>query len=250
MEDKKEEEKAAEDEKDEKDEKDTAGAEADLAPDEGPPPAADVTTDVAVESAAAASPPADAKATEESSAGPSIVQRLKVPESLGRTGIAAIILGVLVILLALMLFLPGIMPVKVGAAKRAVTEQERADLQSVATRFSEAFINFSFRNLDSHLDKVAPFMTGDFKENYLSSMRSVRDALSESEAVSSGTVTNVATTRPESETAQAIVLIDRTVTNKDTPDGRETPIYLELTLVETSEGWKVAQAAQLEQVRL
>jgi Mce-associated membrane protein len=203
-------------------------------PDEAP-----ASTEAAVESAAAAVPPADTKVSEEPADKRSFRDRIKVRDrTLGRSGIVAIVLGVLVVLLALMLFLPGIMPVKFGAAKKAANAETEQDIEAVASRFAKNLLTFDYRTLREDLQRIAQDATGTFEREF-EGVSAVSGNVVEAEAVSKGEVQAVSVTSRSDDSSIALVFLQRTIENKSQPEPRTQFQFLELTLVSTSDGWKV-----------
>lgn len=214
-----------------------------------PPPIPEKTSgsssEAAAESAAAAAPPADASSessdapSEGSATKTSLRDRVKIPEGmLGRSGIVTIVLGVLVVLLALMLFLPGIMPVKLGAAKKASNVEVEQDIEAVASRFAKNLLTFDYRTLEEDLRRIAQDATGTFEREF-EEVSAVSGNVVDAEAVSKGEVQAVSVTSRSDDSSTALVFLKRTIENKSQPEPRTQFQFLELTLVNTSDGWRV-----------
>jgi len=214
------------------------GTEAPSTPVPIPDPASPTRSEAAVESAAAATPPGDAKPSAESAGKTSLRERIKVGAGLGRSGIVAIVLGVLVVLLALMLFLPGIMPVKLGAAKTASNTDTERDIEAVASRFAKNLLTFDYRTLEEDLRRIAQDATGTFEREF-EGVSAVRGNVVDAHAVSKGEVQGVSVTSRSDVSSTALVFLRRTIENKSQPEPRTQFQFLELTLVHTSDGWQV-----------
>lgn len=190
-----------------------------------------------VESAAAAIPPADAKPSEDHDPDrKSFFSRIKIAE--GRSGIVAIVLGVLVILLALMLFAPGIMPVKLGAAGRAANVDTEQDIKAVASRFATNLLTFDYRTLSEDLRRIAQDATGTFEREF-EGVSAVSGNVVDAQAVSEGEVQGVSISSRSDDSSVALVFLRRTIQNRSQEEPRTQFQFLELTLVNTPEGWKV-----------
>jgi Mce-associated membrane protein len=139
------------------------------------------------------------------------------------------------------------MPVKLGAARGAGSTE---DIQEVARRFSETLLTFSYKTLDTHLDRVADDATGAFEKRYVDTLGQLRKQLTDAKADSAGSVVDVAVSPPTDETARAVVTVQRTIKNDKAPEPQTTPAILELSLVKTSDGWKIDNVGQLQRVQL
>ncbi len=198
-----------------------------------PEPASDA---AAGSAATAAAPSGDASGASAPKA--SIMQRIKLPDNLGRSGIVAIVLGVLVVLLALMLFAPGIMPLKLGAARTASNANTEQDIKAVAGRFAKNLLTFDYRRLDKDLDRIGKDATGTFEKEF-SGVSAISGNVVEAKAISKGETQGVSVTSRSGDSATVLVFLKRTIQNKSQTDPRAQFQFLELTLVHTSSGWKV-----------
>ncbi len=214
------------------------GTEAPNTPVPIPEAASGASREATVESAAAATPPPDTKPDEEARTKTPFTERFKLPEGMGRTGLITVVLGVLVVLLALMLFLPGIMPVKLGAAKNASNAETEQDIKAVASRFAKNLLTFDYRSLEEDLRRIAQDATGTFEREF-EGVSAVSGNVVDAEAVSKGEVQGVSVTSRSDDSSTALVFLRRTIENKSQPDPRTQFQFLELTLVSTSGGWKV-----------
>jgi hypothetical protein len=159
--------------------------------------------------------------------------------------VATAVLGVIAILLGLMVFAPSIAPIKLGVTRLAAEAQADADIETVASRFARNFVTISYRTLDADFDRILRDATGSFRNRISEIPDVIRDPYVESKGVSRGRVLDVAVLSRAGETATVRVVVSRTIQNEKTPTPRAIRHSLELTVVSTAEGWKVADASQL-----
>jgi len=158
---------------------------------------------------------------------------------------ATALFGVIAILLGLMVFAPSIAPIKLGATRLAAEAQADAEIEAVASRFARNFVTISYRTLDADFDRILRDATGSFRNRISQIPDVIRDPYIESKGVSRGRVVDVAVLSRAGETATVRVVVSRTIQNEKTPTPRAVRHSLELTVVATAEGWKVADASQL-----
>jgi Mce-associated membrane protein len=199
-------------------------------------------SDAGLESAAAAAPPPGAKPLPDAPEPPKSLktplgERIRLP-ALTLTTVPTVILGVLVILLALMVFAPGILPFKVGAARTATKADTEADIERVSSRFARNLLTFDYRTLDEDLRRIAQDATGNFEREF-EGVSAVSGNVIEAKAVSKGEVQGVSVSSQTGDSAVALVFLRRSIDNEEQDEPRTQFQFLELTLVNTAEGWKV-----------
>lgn len=116
----------------------------------------------------------------------------------------------------------------------AATEQERyGDVLAAATAEAEAFINISYEDAQTSIDKVAAGATGKFEEQYTSASGGVLEVLENEESVMDGEVVYAGVVDADHDSATVIAATTGTVANKQTdnqPVGRNFRLQLELVL--------------------
>jgi Mce-associated membrane protein len=137
-----------------------------------------------------------------------------------------------------MLFLPGIMPVRLGAANKASNAETEQDIEAVASRFAKNLLTFDYRTLEEDLRRIAQDATGTFEREF-EGVSAVSGNVVDAQAVSKGEVQGVSVTSRSDDSSTALVFLRRTIQNKSQPNARTQFQFLELTLVNTSDGWKV-----------
>ncbi len=120
---------------------------------------------------------------------------------------------------------------------------DREAVAEVAERFTQNLITFDYRTLDADIERIRRDATGSFQGEldvaFGGDIDAFREALREAQAESSGSVLGSIVRSLEADTARVLVVADQRIQNADTPEPRTIPRRIELTLVETSEGWKV-----------
>lgn len=162
---------------------------------------------------------------------------------------AAAIGGVIVVLLALMVFAPRIAPLKVGAVADAARAQEEADVEKVATRFATSLYSFNYRTIDADLERIRSDATGSFSrelESVLGEVDVFKNAIVKARGESTGNVEGVDVQEIDDGTATARVFVVQAIRNDKNPEPRQQFSAVELTLVETGDGWKVDAVEQLQ----
>lgn len=123
----------------------------------------------------------------------------------------------------------------------------RVQVREVAERFTQNLITFDYRTLDSDIERIREDATGSFQGEldvaFGGDIDAFRQALREAKAQSSGSVLGSIVRSLEGDTAEVLVVADQRIQNDETPEPRTIPRRIELTLVETSEGWKVDRVA-------
>lgn len=119
----------------------------------------------------------------------------------------------------------------------------RDQVREVAERFTQNLVTFDYRTLDSDIERIREDATGSFQGEldvaFGGDIDAFREALREARAQSSGSVLGSVVQSLEADTARILVIADQRIQNQETPEPRDIPRRIELTLVETSEGWKV-----------
>jgi hypothetical protein len=158
--------------------------------------------------------------------------------------IAAIFL-VTTILFGLMAFAPRIAPIKSGPARLAVRAQEEAAITAVAKRFAKNFLTVDYRTIDADFRRVTSDATGKFKEQLQKVLTLSKQQFKDRRATSSGSVTQTFMLSNKNESAVVRAVVNRTIQNARTKSPQSGVQVLDITLVKTSDGWKVDDLRQL-----
>ena len=147
----------------------------------------------------------------------------------------------LIVVAALLLVVATFLGV-LAASSRAQLERERDQRQQVeqtAARFATAFVTYDYRTLDASLTRIKRDATAKFGGEYERLFRtSLSTLIRETQARSTGTVTDVFLGSVDDETASALVVVN---VERQGAAGR-LPVagtYFQMDLVEQNGRWKV-----------
>jgi Mce-associated membrane protein len=145
------------------------------------------------------------------------------------------VLGALVGLLLAAVVAESVLLFRGSAAERA-----RSEVRDLASRFLAALTTYNTETLAAQRERVLAMATGRFRSDYDQlTGQAFLSALRERQADSRGRVLRVAVTAVGEETAQALGLVEVSITNKDLPAPRVERNLIELSLVRTTRGWRV-----------
>lgn len=155
--------------------------------------------------------------------------------------VATFVLFVVSVLLALMVFAPGIAPVRLGSSKAGYAAQRDLAIERVAVRFARNFMTFDYRTLDANLTQMSKDATGNFSKQLvaLRKEKTVMQTLIAQKATSRGSIQGQTVESVHGDTASVRVFLNQMVTNKSHAQPSQTFRVLDFTLVRTPQGWKV-----------
>lgn len=122
---------------------------------------------------------------------------------------------------------------------------ERAEnaIEAVSRRFVEHLITFDHRTFDADIAKTRTDVTGSFRRQldraFGGSVTVFRDAIVKAQAQSQGQVRSVSVGEVEGDAATAIVVADQTIRNATNAEGQTVIRLIQLSLVNTADGWRV-----------
>lgn len=160
--------------------------------------------------------------------------------------IATVVLLITTILFGLMALAPSSAPIKTKSVQRAAAVKTENSIETVARQFVANLMTYNYRTIDSDLDRALRFATREFPSRSLTALggRNIdavkREARSH-HSTSAADVKGVAITAHDKDTATAIVVFIRTLQGDKTDNGVKV---IELTLLNTSDGWKVDNATK------
>lgn len=167
---------------------------------------------------------------------PSLVQLLVATNML---------LGVIVVLLALMVFAPTIAPLKLGATRSAIEAREDSEIEAVASRFARNFLSIDYRTLDADFARIQKDTTGKLRGDLSRILDLIRAPYRNTKSTSTGDVADARVLSRNDDTASVGVVVELTVTNEKRREAQKVTRSMELTLVRTPSGWKVSDARNL-----
>jgi hypothetical protein len=153
----------------------------------------------------------------------------------------SVVLAVVTVLLALMVFAPGIAPFRLGSSGAGYTTQRDAAIEKVALRFARNFMTFDYRTLDANLAAMQHDVTGNFSSQVtgLRKDKTITGELIAQQATSRAQVLGESFESLRGDTASVRIFLNQIVTNKANAQPRTTFRILNFTLVKTAQGWKV-----------
>ena len=136
-------------------------------------------------------------------------------------------LGALTVVLAV-----GAVVLAVQLRGYARTDDARAAALAAAKQSALNLTSIDTRDFDADVKRVADTATGAFLADFQQRVqdKGFRDALTESKVVSEGRIVDAGLVRSDGRNATALVVIDTTVRNTATPDGRVNPYRMQLEL--------------------
>lgn len=115
----------------------------------------------------------------------------------------------------------------------------RDDVEETAGRFATALLTYHFEDLERSKQAVLELSTGNFRREYEQAFSGGLDVLiTETQAASEGTVTDIFVSDVEDDTASAIVVADVRVTGT-AGERRSASSYIQLELVRVAGRWRV-----------
>jgi Mce-associated membrane protein len=141
-----------------------------------------------------------------------------------------------------LLFVATVALATVAATLRSNLEQERGDrdeIERVSGDVAAALLTYDYRDLERSKARVLANATGKFRAEYETAFEtSLRTLIAETQASSTGTVTDIFVTRVDDGAASAIVVANAVANGAA---GRRATVgsYIRLDLVEVGGRWRV-----------
>lgn len=153
------------------------------------------------------------------------------------------------IIFALMAFAPSSSPIKTTTTRQAVEANVEDEIVAIAERFGKNLVTYNYRSVTPDLARLQKDTTEAFGKSgvYHSAMRgdvaAFRKRIIDLQGVSSGQVKGSTLLSAEGDTATILVFANQVLRSTRT-EGRDASRYIivELTLIKTSQGWKVDSA--------
>jgi hypothetical protein len=162
--------------------------------------------------------------------------------------ILTVVFLITTVIFGLMALAPNAAPIKTGAVQRAAASNTEGEIREVASRFTENLLTYKHQTVDADLDRALRDATNEFSTRPLASfgglnVNRVKADIKKGEATSTVDVKGAAITSQDSETATVLVVTTRTWDSNERSAPAHTVAVLELTLLNTSDGWKVDNAS-------
>ncbi|MEX2554859.1 MAG: hypothetical protein WEB06_04425 [Actinomycetota bacterium] len=157
------------------------------------------------------------------------------PRSQTRLALAILVVIPTAILIAL------ILAAAVLLARSDPMESARAEVLQTSQRFAVLLTTYNADTLAAQREDVLELAAGRFRTEYTTlTGADFLAALQERQADSKGRVLKIAITSLEGDDAEALALVEVTTKNKDLPTPRVEQNLIELSLVRSGGGWRIA----------
>lgn len=141
---------------------------------------------------------------------------------------------------------PGNAPIKTSTTRQAAEASVEEEVSTVATRFAENLIAYNYKSITADLNKLQTDASDSFSKQYHSALngdlRAFRKRVIDERASSTGDVKGTTLLSADEDTAAILVFASQTVRSRRITGGASRYIIIELTVLETPEGWKVDSA--------
>ncbi len=129
-----------------------------------------------------------------------------------------------------------------GSTPAEAQAREYSDISSAARAETLAFLAIDHKNMDKLTARVLTGATGDFKKQYQSSLKSLKDAATSQESVSTGHVDQIGLSEVDAKSATVFVAAGSKVQNKGTKGKVEDRSWrIKLTMAKQGSHWLVSQ---------
>ena len=126
-------------------------------------------------------------------------------------------------------------------------EARREEVGEVSRSFLMALTNFEANTIEDDVAEIRAFATGEFADEVEETFSDERvQAIRDSQAESVGEVRSVFVQEIEGATASVFGVVDEEITNESTAVPRSETLRIEVGLIRTTEGWKVATVEVLQ----
>ncbi len=153
------------------------------------------------------------------------------------------------LLLVLLSVASTIAAVAFGVAWSGLNSQknQQASAERVARDFLLALTNFDGQTVDADFTRISTYATGDFAKQEKSFFGSnIRQALEQAQAQSRGQVRDIFTESMSGGEVNIFAVVDQTYANSHLAAPATDTLRLDLTLVETSAGWRISEVTVLQ----
>ena len=149
-----------------------------------------------------------------------------------------------------MAFAPDSAPIKAPAVAGGGLSEDEQEISDVSSRFVSNLLTYKHTSVDADIRKALEDATPEFAAKQIEAFRNLtitqmKAEVKQNKSTSSTRVRAASVTDSDDETATVIVVATRTYVSKG-QEGQEIPA-LELTVVNTGDGWKVDNASPIGQ---
>jgi Mce-associated membrane protein len=129
-----------------------------------------------------------------------------------------------------------------GSTPAEETAQHYADVTRAARSETLAFLSIDHTKMDRLTKRVLAGATGDFKKQYQSSLKSLKEAATAQESFSTGSIAQIGLGEVDADSATVFVAAGSKVRNKGTKDKVEDRSWrIKLTMAKVDSRWLVSQ---------
>ncbi len=162
--------------------------------------------------------------------------------------IATVVLLITTVIFGLMALAPSAAPIKTRSVQRAAAGNAEEAIRELASRFAENLLTYKYQTVDADFDRALRDATNEFASRPLATfgglnLNRVKADIKSGRATSTVDVKGAAITSQDSETATVLVVATRTWDSNKRERPAHNVAVVELTLLNTSDGWKVDNAS-------
>lgn len=129
-----------------------------------------------------------------------------------------------------------------GSTPAEERAQEFSDIRRAARAETLAFLTIDHTKMDELTDKVLDGATGDFKKQYQSSVKSLKESAASQESFSTGRVDEIGLSEVDADSASVFVAAGSKVKNKGTKGEVEDRSWrIRLTMAKEGSRWLVSK---------
>lgn len=129
-----------------------------------------------------------------------------------------------------------------GSTPAESKTQEYAQISKAARQETLAFLAIDHTKMDELTNRVIAGATGDFKKQYQSSLKSLKDAATSQESISKGSINEIGLSEVDARTATVFVAAASKVQNTGTKGKVEDRSWrIKLTMAKEGSRWLVSQ---------
>ncbi|HYZ90803.1 MAG TPA: hypothetical protein VFA34_00250, partial [Actinomycetota bacterium] len=157
-----------------------------------------------------------------------------------------ILFFLLTVVFGMMALSPRSAPIKTTTTRQAAQASVEKEIDAVATRFTTNLIGYNYRTITADLNKMQQDTSDAFPKQFHSALRgdlrAFRKRVIDERASSTGDVKGTTLLSSDGDTAAILVFASQTIRSRRITGDASRYIIIELTLLNTSDGWKVDSA--------
>lgn len=155
-----------------------------------------------------------------------------------------VLLALVSILFGLMVFAPQLAPLKVASTRAAIEDRTEAQIEDVAERFARNYVSIDHRTIDADFARARRDATGSLRSQLSRIPDILRESYSNARSIQEARSAEAQVTSLSGDTASVVVVLRFAFTNSERTEPQTRSASIQMTLVRTADGWKVADATQ------